>query len=89
MAPEWLSGRGVTIEGFCTEYGPISYTLGRENGRTVLEGKGLLNPAPARIVFRCPAPSPIRRVTLNGQPHEDFAGETITIPTLPARLVIE
>ena len=88
--PEWLESPGVTVGGFPTEYGAISYTLKRENGRTVLDVQGPLDPAPAHIVFCCPAPSPIRSVQLNGRPHEDFADNTITLPSvLPAQVVVE
>jgi len=90
VAPEWLDGPGVAVGGFPTEYGPISYTLKRKGGRTVLDVQGQLDPGPARIVFCCPAPSPIRSVQLNGRPHKDFADNKITLPAvLPAQVVVE
>jgi len=90
VAPEWLDGPGVAVDGFLTEYGAISYTLTRESGRTVLAAQGRLDPACARIEFCCPAPSPIRSVQLNGRPHEAFAADRITLPpALPVEVIVE
>jgi len=48
---EWLDGQGVTVKELRTPYGPLSYSLKREDARVVLQVAGGLRVPPGGLVF--------------------------------------
>ncbi len=93
----WLAdGRHIAVDRAPTEYGPVSLRLESHSGSGVLmasvEFPGERRPSALVVRLRHPDSQPIRSVTVNGRPWQDFndADETIRIPVSDvARFSIE
>jgi hypothetical protein len=85
LAPEWLEGAGVEVNGMPTPYGALSYSLRRVDAHTLrcAIGGGIA----AKIVLRPPAGSPLRSVTVDGNVHSDFDEDSVTVPRTPAEII--
>lgn len=88
LPPEWLEGKGVSIEGMRTPRGNLRFSLRREGDRLLLDaGEGLELP-PGGLVLPWPYEGTPGATTLNGQPAQ-WEGRALRITTLPASVSIE
>jgi len=86
LAPEWLDGPGVRVTGMKTLYGDLSYSLRREDARTLrCEIRGEIQ---ARLVLRPPLAAPLRGAMLNGAPLAGIAADSVMVPICPAELTL-
>lgn len=86
----WVtSGPGVSVKQLPTYYGPLSYTLrSGEQGTLHLELAAGLTLPEGKIILESPFPRPIRSVTINGKPTDDFTAERAVIGECPADVVL-
>ncbi len=95
VTDRWMQdGMKVEVRNAPTRFGPVSYAITSH----VADGRieAVIDPprrsAPKRIVLRLRHPDgkPIRSVTVNGRPHDDFdrQREEITLPAATARLAV-
>ena len=86
----WIDGDGVRLNQVTTSFGTISFTMrSQRRGKSVLvELSGDLGIPAGGIVIRPPLRQPIRGVTLNGSPSDDFAPAEVVIHSMPAQLII-
>lgn len=90
VRPEWLEApEGVSISGFPTEYGRVSYSLARKDGRLILDLEGPREMPPGGILLRSASARPVRTVTCDGRRHEGPPGREVRLPGLPRRVVVE
>ncbi len=91
VLPQWLEeGPGVTVRRLPTDYGELDYSLRRlDEKRLSLTVGGSLALPPGKIVFASPLRTPLRKVTVNGQPLRDFSPRSAIIDQLPAEVVLE
>jgi hypothetical protein len=85
LAPEWLEEAGVRVETMPTLYGKLSYAL-RKVGAGALRfeiGAGVS----AKLVLLPPLTSPLRGVTVNGEPYDGFDARSVTIMHTPAEVI--
>jgi hypothetical protein len=84
LAPEWLEGGGVKVDGMPTLYGSLSYSLRRMDANTLRFeiGGGIMG----KIVLRPPLTAPLRGVMVNGKPSASFDGDSVTILQTPAEV---
>ncbi|WP_338771630.1 discoidin domain-containing protein [Massilia sp. METH4] len=83
----WLDGEGVAIRGLRTPYGPLSYSLQRNNRQLTLRVDAGLAIPPGGIVLRWPYAGKPGTARLNGRAVQVQDG-AVTIRALPATLTI-
>jgi hypothetical protein len=80
----WLKdGQQVAVQGLRTPWGPLSYTLGEEQGRLVLDVAAGIAVPPGGLVVRAPRASAGRVA-----PTETAAAGEIVLREVPARVVV-
>ncbi|MHB8079678.1 MAG: glucosidase family protein, partial [Candidatus Krumholzibacteriia bacterium] len=80
---------GVSVDGLRTPYGPLSFTMRREDQRIVVRvGDGLTVP-PGGIVVKGPWEGRAGAMTLNGRSIRPRADGAVLLRAVPARLEIE
>jgi hypothetical protein len=80
---EWLkAGQRCGIERTATYFGPASvvYSGGDSEVTALVDGPRRNPPAEIRLRFRHPQEKKIKSVTINGQSHDQFSGEWVTLP---------
>src|SRR6185295_2466510 len=85
---DWLAGEGIAIRNLRTPYGKLSYTLRRDDQRTLLKISGDLVPPPGGLIFIWPLASAPGRAHINGRSLEWEKGNQLRIRTLPAVITI-
>jgi hypothetical protein len=85
LAPEWIEGAGVRVNGMPTLRGPLSYSLRRMDPRTLRceIGGGITG----KIVLRPPLTAPLRGVTVDGAACTSFDADSVTVPHAPAQVM--
>lgn len=84
IAPVWLDGDGIAIDGLRTAAGRLSYTLRRAQDRLLLHVDGGLAPPPGGLVLTWPYAGATPGATaIDGRPAQWRDGE-LHIATLPA-----
>ena len=85
LAPEWIEGAGVRVNGMPTLRGSLSYSLRRMDSSTLRAeiGAGVAG----RIILRPPLAAPLRAVTINGVACASFDGDSVTLPQVPAEVI--
>ncbi len=90
VAPEWLEGEGVVVQGVLTAHGSLSYRLTRgEHGALRFDIEGGLSVPSGGLLLRPPLSTPMVRVTVNGERFLNFTRDEVVILTLPAVVGIE
>ena len=85
LAPEWLDGAGVRVNGMPTLYGALSYSLRRLDAATVrFEISSAMS---AKLILRPPLAGPLRSATVNGSEHLTSEGDSVTLLRTPAEVV--
>ncbi len=84
----WLAGGGIGLQGLRTPYGPLSYTLVRQDGRVALRVAAMPHMPPGGMIYTWPWTTAPGAASLNGQP-VSWQGRQITITSLPAVLLID
>jgi hypothetical protein len=85
LAPEWLDGEGVRVNGMPTLYGALSYSLRRLDAATVrFEISSAMS---AKLILRPPLAGPLRSATVNGSEHLTSEGDSVTLLRTPAEVV--
>jgi hypothetical protein len=85
LAPEWLDGAGVRVNGMPTLYGALSYSLRRLDGATVrCEISSAMS---AKVILRPPLAGPLRSATVNGSEHPTSEGDSVTLLRTPAEVI--
>ena len=85
LAPEWLEESGVRVDTMPTLYGQLSYAVRKvEAGTLRFEIRAGVS---AKLVLRPPLTSPLRSVTVNGEPYDGFDTHSVTILHTPAEVV--
>jgi hypothetical protein len=84
LAPAWMEGAGVRVDGMPTLRGALSYSLRRMNEDTVRFeiGGGIAG----KLILRPPLSAPLRGVTVDGMPHASFDGNSVTLLHTPAQV---
>ncbi|GIV16050.1 MAG: hypothetical protein KatS3mg022_1485 [Armatimonadota bacterium] len=80
----WLKdGQAIHVENLLTRYGVVSYHIRSQVAKGVIEADVSLPdvPEPVTVCLRLPHPDGrcIRRVEVNGQPHNDFTNECVRL----------
>ena len=88
LLPAWLHGRGVSIQGLRTAYGPLSYSLRMRGSQTSLQIESSVRVPPGGFVFVWPDLLPPGRTRINGK-LVHWQGRELRIDKLPATLVVE
>jgi F5/8 type C domain len=85
LAPEWIAGAGVQVNGMPTLYGSLSYSLRQVDPATLRFeiGGGIIG----KIVLRPPLARPLRSVMINGSPASSFDGDSVTVLQTPAQVI--
>jgi hypothetical protein len=84
LAPEWLEGAGVRVNGMPTLYGPLSYSLQRLDSATVrCEISAAVN---AKVILRPPLTAPLRSAMVDGSACMT-EGDSVTVLRTPAEVV--
>jgi hypothetical protein len=85
LAPEWLEGAGVRVNGMPTLYGTLSYSLRRLDAATVrFEISSAMS---ARVVLRAPLGAPLRSAMVDGSPCPIAPDDSVTLLRTPAAVV--
>ncbi len=87
VPPAWLDSPGIALKRLRTPYGPLSYSLRKENGRVVFHVDGGMRLPPGGIVLVWPETDPPGVTRVNGKPAAWRGGE-LPITELPADVVI-
>jgi hypothetical protein len=88
VPPEWLDGSGVTVKELRTPYGPLSYSLKKEEARVVLQVAAGPQVPPGGFVFVWPAKrQPPRDTRVNGKT-ASWRGTELRFDELPAKVVV-
>jgi hypothetical protein len=84
LAPEWIEGAGVRVNGMPTLRGALSYSLRRVDGDTLRceIGGGITG----KIVLRPPLAAPLRSVMVDGAACTSFDAYSVTVPHAPAQV---
>jgi len=83
VPPAWLDGKGISLKRLLTPYGPLSYSLRKENGRLLFHiDRGARLP-PGGIVFLWTEADSPGATRVNGKPAA-WRGNELTITELPA-----
>jgi hypothetical protein len=78
----------MSVKRLPTYYGVLNYTLAPgEPGTLRMKLSGDIALPRGRIVLRPPLPQPLRAVSVNGKPIEDFSADEVTIGEFPAEVV--
>ena len=85
LAPEWIEGAGVAVHSMPTLYGPLSYSLRREDERTLRFQ--IAGPSDAGLILRPPLGSALERVTVNGVPLASVESDSISLAHTPAEVI--
>jgi hypothetical protein len=82
LAPEWIEGAGVAVDGMPTLHGRLSYSLRRIDARTLRFeiSSALAGP----VILRPPLPAPLSGVTVDGSPSTSFDDHSVTLAHTPA-----
>jgi hypothetical protein len=83
LAPEWIEGEGVRVQGMATLYGPLSYTLRRLDAHTL---RCDLGASPVPLVLRPPLPAALLGVTIDGST-AGFDADGVTVPPGAASVI--
>lgn len=86
----WMEADGgVGVRRLPTHYGVLNYDVGQSGPDTIeFRLSGSLDLPPGGLVLMPPLPRPVRGVTVNGRPAEDFAEDRVTVREFPAEVVI-
>ena len=88
VPPAWLDGKGISLKRLRTPYGPLSYSLRKENGHVLFHiDRGTRLPA-GGIVFLWPEAGLPGATRVNGKPAAWRNGE-LPITELPADVVVD
>jgi hypothetical protein len=84
LAPEWLEGAGVRVNGMPTLRGALSYSLRRVDADTLRceIGGGVTG----KIVLRPPLAAPLRSVMIDGAACTSFDADSVTLAHAPAQV---
>ena len=88
VPPTWLDGKGISLKRLRTPYGPLSYSLRKENGRVLFHVDGGMRLPPGGVVLVWPHSDPPGVTRVNGKPAAWRGGE-LPITELPADVVID
>jgi hypothetical protein len=85
LAPEWLEGAGVRVNGMPTLFGTLSYSLHRVDATSVrCEISSAMS---AKVILRPPLGAPLRGATVNGSVCTTVEGDSVTVLRTPAEIV--
>ena len=84
LAPEWIEGSGVQVNGMPTFHGSLSYSLRRIDSKTLRFEIGRDTRATLRL--RPPLAAPLRSVIINGDAWTSFDGDSVTVLQTPAEV---
>jgi hypothetical protein len=87
IALEWLDGDGVEVNGMPTRFGPLSYTLRKQNEGTF--SFTLAAGFDGKIMLRPPLPSALRKVVVNGNEFTAFDSSSVTLPRKSSPMATE
>jgi hypothetical protein len=84
LAPEWIEGEGVRVNGMATLHGRLSYSLRRMDADTLRFeiGGGIAG----KVVLQPPLAAPLRSVMVDGAAYMSFDANSVTIPHTPAQV---
>ena len=85
LAPEWIEGSGIQVNGMPTLYGRLSYSLRRMDSQTLRFQIG--SRLRARVILRPPLAAPLRTVIVNGSACTSFDGDSVTVLQTPAEVI--
>jgi hypothetical protein len=86
LAPEWLDGTGVRVNGMPTLYGALSYSLRRLDPATVrFEISSAMS---AKVILRPPLAGPLRSATVDGSEYMTSGGDSVTLLRTPAEVIL-
>jgi len=84
LAPEWIEGAGVRVNGMPTPRGSLSYSLRRLAGDTIRFEIG--GGVTGKLILRPPLAAPLRAVTVDGAAYGHFDADSVTILQTPAQV---
>jgi len=84
LAPEWIEGEGVRVNGMATLHGRLSYSLRRMDADTLRFeiGGGIAG----KLVLRPPLAAPLRSVMVDGAVCTSFDADSVTVAHAPAQV---
>jgi hypothetical protein len=85
LAPEWLEGTGVRVNGMPTPYGTLSYSLRRLDAATVR--CEISTAMRGKVILRPPLPATLRSATVDGTACPIDPGDSVTLLRTPAEVV--
>jgi len=85
LAPEWLEGEGVKVNGMPTLYGSLSYSLRRLDAATVRFD--ISSAMSARVILRPPLGAPLRSAMVNGSACPIAPDDSVALLRTPAEVV--
>ncbi len=87
----WIEGGNVvTVKRLSTHFGVLHYSLRTEgDSRLVLHIDGDLSLPAGKIEVRPPLPRPIKAVSINSMPVEQFMPDAVLVGDVPADVVVE
>jgi hypothetical protein len=87
----WLEGGGViSLKRLPTHYGVLHYSLRADgDNRLLLHIDGDLEMPAGKIEVRPPLPRPIKAVSINAMPVEQFTPDSVSVGVIPADVVLE
>jgi hypothetical protein len=91
LKPQWLQAEGgVTVGGFPTEFGTLSYTASMKNGVIAFDIEaGTVTVPPGGIVVMPMITGKVGTVTINGEAAAEASDRSVTVRSLPAKVRIE
>ncbi len=86
----WIESKeGISVEGFPTEYGNVSYILKGDAKQTTLDFNNDFRLQPKKLILKTSGKRPIAQVMLNGKEINTYSDGEVSFLANKGRLIIE